>query len=37
MLQKKKKRLTTALASDELGDIVTLQIAMLKNSSVEVR
>ncbi|HFJ7895994.1 TPA: extracellular solute-binding protein [Enterococcus faecium] len=30
----KEERLTTALASDELGDIVTLQIAMLKNSSV---
>ncbi|MBE6173840.1 MULTISPECIES: extracellular solute-binding protein [Enterococcus] len=30
----KEERLTTALASNELGDIVTLQIAMLKNSSV---
>ncbi|MGC3221221.1 sugar ABC transporter substrate-binding protein, partial [Enterococcus faecium] len=30
----KEERLTTALASDELVDIVTLQIEMLKNSSV---
>ncbi|EPH96012.1 ABC transporter, solute-binding protein [Enterococcus faecalis 13-SD-W-01] len=30
----KEERLTTALASDELADIVTLQMAMLQNSSV---